>query len=1387
MHGSEVAIAWIVLCPIAFLTNVIILLVVQHYRPLLHSCDVAFTSLLVTMAANAMLLLPVQSVTELASIPWGVELCTFYVWLSLTLRASHLLVLLVLNVYWVASLRVTVKGHMFTSSKHVKFLVTICWIIAVIIGIIPATGGIKIFQFYDSETCKFLPTDVSLGFGVVFIIMALVSFVMGIISSADSRQLFKHMHQVALRKYNAGRFHLPTVSGNVQTSSPVHAKYSELNVARELCSLVFYVTLMSSCLNSIPLFVSQFVQIVQEHDRVVMETVLLWLLLAEALVLPHFLWLMSKRYRHAAVYTWRVFVLRDKGAREEDAAACSLQSYRFVNGNMNIRSQTNGVGQANGHATRGSPHDHQELEDSLEYHQTTNGNGRSLQTPGQAQYIMTTDLDDGMTVVTQLTSGDPRANGQGHVAMNNLDPAEPTVRKAPPKKSPRTNIPVSNKTPDSSKQPETVSPAAGSGSEVSRSTSTRQEWKERMRKKYLPTLFVDEHPTQPDAGEVDLSDVEYVQSGDAVLETHAGHVTRLPTTASVDSTYYMSSDYHYNYLSESIPPRLKHSATYESEADDDLYESRDIGDILDKSGQLESYGFETHNLDNKFPEVSLDQSFPETEVQNTQEEKGKLNNQANVDVIGLYFEDSTPDILEESVSHAIKPEIRRDNYRKFLSITNLQISSVDVDEDMDHVPKTEPITTQRFNISEEDSVTSTARLGGRVPQEESKPQMVGEVDSKVSAIGQDSEMLAIVQDSEVSEVVQEENEVSSVIAESNLQDSKLQAVVQDSELQALVQDSELQAVVQEYDEMQTVSGSEMLRLKIQSRRVAAAMESTDETSSSEDDFDSNTASLEEIAPSKVSGRESHVDQIIPTNVAVTESNNDLYSEIESEERRSENFVHRQQYRFSNSPDLNKTYDGNSSQYLNKDNINETSHNLNRSNMNKNNRSDVFTYKTSPKSVRNPNLKNIVTNPFLRESFEVASERSQASNKSQLQTNPFLTESFDEVAHNSQQLNPFLKSDEVFAFGPVLNDQNTTTGGKTLNNGVLSKPFPGRRSARHTSSEDELNSIFSDSSMDSHRSESFDSISSLDNVIDSQHEIDDAKMSVTFEPYGERHPAWMENSISATSPRTDDSGSKFRITISDEVSNDVVEYDLDSVNIGVQSPISNQGMNRSQYLTNTPNLVQYRFDDDIERGFEAALAADYLVHSNLYTGICFEAIQEETEDSESLASLDEAENVFKTHAVMSRPSSRASVVGWAEEKGSKNNEFLDSFNDIQDTTWSFPERTSADGSDDVTTGQTASCTQGRPVSDPWGFNARSYPADDQQSTDSLDDIELADDIVTSLPSHLKQTEFTPWAQGPVRSPSLDLNFDSDFSLEDYSETSRPFTPDVTDAKLPSAYF
>ena len=107
------------------------------------------------------------------------------------------------------------------------------------------------------------------------------------------------------------------------------------------------------------------------------------------------------------------------------------------------------------------------------------------------------------------------------------------------------------------------------------SNSSRKDWREKIKKNHLPPIFVNEAFDGEDQGSV----TERREKARRALYQASGH-----TDLSTSLHYYLSSDYHPDYLTESLP---RHKLTISTESDstgiNEPYDDNDISDILDKS------------------------------------------------------------------------------------------------------------------------------------------------------------------------------------------------------------------------------------------------------------------------------------------------------------------------------------------------------------------------------------------------------------------------------------------------------------------------------------------------------------------------------------------------------------------------------------------------------------------------------------------------------------------------------------------------------------------------------------------------------------------------------------------------------------------------------------
>ena len=120
------------------------------------------------------------------------------------------------------------------------------------------------------------------------------------------------------------------------------------------------------------------------------------------------------------------------------------------------------------------------------------------------------------------------------------------------------------------------------GADVQRSISScsRKEWKDQVKKKHLPPIFVNEGFDS----EEQKSLRERRELARQALFQNTGS-----STSNSSLHYYMSSDYHPDYLTESITKHKPHSSSEsDSNGPNEQYNDSDIGDVLDRTSRKSS-------------------------------------------------------------------------------------------------------------------------------------------------------------------------------------------------------------------------------------------------------------------------------------------------------------------------------------------------------------------------------------------------------------------------------------------------------------------------------------------------------------------------------------------------------------------------------------------------------------------------------------------------------------------------------------------------------------------------------------------------------------------------------------------------------------------------------
>ena len=255
MSDEGLHISWLVIAPMCLLTDILAVTVICHFRSQLHGSDVTILSLIISMAANASLIVPLPAILGVIGQVWTITLCKFYVWAFLTFRMVQLQNVVILTFQWMSILKTSSQKTESTSTFYVKMSVPLTWVASGIVGLLPVIGEFP-KNYSNGGDCNFLPFDISTGFAVFIIIFSLACIAFTFFFAIDSVCILRYVKEVAVTKYGVSRFYFPKKDLEVAGGYTIHERYSQLNFACDMCHLVIAFIIASFCINHIPFTVS---------------------------------------------------------------------------------------------------------------------------------------------------------------------------------------------------------------------------------------------------------------------------------------------------------------------------------------------------------------------------------------------------------------------------------------------------------------------------------------------------------------------------------------------------------------------------------------------------------------------------------------------------------------------------------------------------------------------------------------------------------------------------------------------------------------------------------------------------------------------------------------------------------------------------------------------------------------------------------------------------------------------------------------------------------------------------------------------------------------------------------------------------------------------------
>lgn len=246
MYSFGIGLSWMIISPVALVTDILAIIVIAHYFPFFHGTDITLISIFIAMAGNAFLVLPIPAYLLIRGHQWTSNLCIGYSWCVLTLRLAQLLSLMVISIHWSTLLKMSAQKKKYFSTKFLKVTVVFIWICSAIFGLLPLIG-VASDEFDKNNKCKFLAFGIGTGYSLFFLIIIMVSMFVSVLCASDAMILIKHMKSVAKTKYQAGRFHIPDRRADlpIQGNSSLAERYHRLQFACDLSRFVLIFVILS--------------------------------------------------------------------------------------------------------------------------------------------------------------------------------------------------------------------------------------------------------------------------------------------------------------------------------------------------------------------------------------------------------------------------------------------------------------------------------------------------------------------------------------------------------------------------------------------------------------------------------------------------------------------------------------------------------------------------------------------------------------------------------------------------------------------------------------------------------------------------------------------------------------------------------------------------------------------------------------------------------------------------------------------------------------------------------------------------------------------------------------------------------------------------------------
>ncbi|XP_036388686.1 probable G-protein coupled receptor 153 isoform X3 [Megalops cyprinoides] len=301
------ALAWLVCSGVSILANTWGILSVSAKQKKWKPLEFLICTLAGTHILNMGIPITMYSVIQLrrqhSSYEWNEGLCKVFVSTFYTLTLVTCFSVTSLSYHRMWMVRWPVNYRLSNTKKQAVHTVMGIWMVSFILSTLPAVGWHDTSERFYTNDCRFIVTEIGLGFGVCFLLLISGSVVMGVICIGIA--LFQTFSIQTGHNVDKNKFNVPTIvvedaqgkrRSSIDGSEPIK---TSLQITYLISGIVF----IYDFLTGFPILVVSFASLKYDRSYSWMVLCVLWCSIAQSILLPMFLWACD-RYRADVKMVW---------------------------------------------------------------------------------------------------------------------------------------------------------------------------------------------------------------------------------------------------------------------------------------------------------------------------------------------------------------------------------------------------------------------------------------------------------------------------------------------------------------------------------------------------------------------------------------------------------------------------------------------------------------------------------------------------------------------------------------------------------------------------------------------------------------------------------------------------------------------------------------------------------------------------------------------------------------------------------------------------------------------------------------------------------------------------------------------------------------------------